>query len=124
MLGRDSGSPALGCRSGCAETYMPLQEQNYWLSTIEFPQTDSARPLPELVDIAVLGSGFTGLAAARTLAKRGARDDRTAAEIGRVVAGAIACVKHVFLVDGDVNIFSPADVMWALTTRFRNMGRS
>ena len=73
MLGRDSGSPALGCRSGCAETYMPLQEQNYWLSTIEFPQTDSARPLPELVDIAVIGSGFTGLAAARTLAKRGAR---------------------------------------------------
>ena len=52
---------------------MALLEQNYWLTTTEFPTTDPARPLPEVVDIAVIGSGFTGLAAARTLAKRGAR---------------------------------------------------
>ena len=52
---------------------MPLQEQNYWLTTAEFPKTDSSRSLPEIVDVAVIGAGFTGLSAARTLAKRGAK---------------------------------------------------
>src|SRR5262249_12864148 len=70
-------------------------------------------------DVHCCASGGGNLTVVLQLAKRSARDDRTAAEIGRVVAGAIACVKHVFLVDGDVNIFSPADGMWALTTRFR-----
>jgi glycine/D-amino acid oxidase-like deaminating enzyme len=49
-----------------------LQEHNYWLTTAEFPKIE-ARPLPERVDVAVLGAGFTGLSAARTLAKRGAK---------------------------------------------------
>jgi glycine/D-amino acid oxidase-like deaminating enzyme len=52
---------------------MAPQERNYWLTTIEFPATDQTRPLPELTDVAVIGAGFTGLSAARTLAKRGAR---------------------------------------------------
>jgi glycine/D-amino acid oxidase-like deaminating enzyme len=51
---------------------MPLQEKNYWLTTAEFPTTESC-PLPNRVDVAVIGAGFTGLSAARTLAKRGAK---------------------------------------------------
>src|SRR5271155_5708439 len=51
---------------------MPLQEHNYWLTTATFPSTEN-RPLPDRVDVAVIGTGFTGLSAARTLAKRGAR---------------------------------------------------
>ena len=51
---------------------MPLQEHNYWLTTTDFPKTQP-RPLPARVDVAVIGAGFTGLSAARTLAKRGAK---------------------------------------------------
>jgi glycine/D-amino acid oxidase-like deaminating enzyme len=52
---------------------MQMHEHNYWLPTAEIPGTDSARPLPERVDVAVIGAGFTGISAARTLAKRGAK---------------------------------------------------
>jgi len=51
---------------------LSLQEHNYWLTTAEFPKTES-RPLPARVDVAVIGAGFTGLSAARTLVKRGAK---------------------------------------------------
>jgi glycine/D-amino acid oxidase-like deaminating enzyme len=48
-------------------------EQNYWLTTTQMPASDGRPALPEQVDVAVIGSGFTGLSAARTLAKRGAK---------------------------------------------------
>ncbi len=52
---------------------MPLKELNYWYTTTSFPTLDGTRAVPEVVDVAVIGAGFTGLSAARTLAKRGAR---------------------------------------------------
>src|SRR5271155_1905847 len=51
---------------------MPLREHNYWLTTAELPRTES-RPLPDRIDVAIIGAGFTGLSAARTLGKRGAK---------------------------------------------------
>ena len=49
---------------------MNFQEANYWLTTVSMP---SATPgdLPTRADVAIVGAGFTGLSAARTLAKRG-----------------------------------------------------
>ena len=52
---------------------MPLHEENYWLTTTQMPKQDLARPLPESTDVAVIGAGFTGLSAARTLARQGAK---------------------------------------------------
>src|SRR6266849_236442 len=50
-----------------------MLEQNYWLTTVAMPHGDSAPALPERVDVVVIGAGFTGRSAARTLAGRGAR---------------------------------------------------
>jgi glycine/D-amino acid oxidase-like deaminating enzyme len=49
---------------------MTITEKNYWLETATIPAGDSG-PLPETVDVAVVGSGVTGLSAARAFAKRG-----------------------------------------------------
>ena len=51
---------------------MSAQEKNFWLTTVEAPVI-AVKPLPERADVAVIGAGFTGLSAARTLAKGGAR---------------------------------------------------
>jgi glycine/D-amino acid oxidase-like deaminating enzyme len=50
-----------------------MLEQNYWLTTVQMPAAEGTAPLPEMVDVAVIGAGFTGLSAARTLAKKGAK---------------------------------------------------
>jgi glycine/D-amino acid oxidase-like deaminating enzyme len=52
---------------------MSVREQNYWLTTVEMPKTEPGRALPEAADVAVIGAGFTGFSAARTLAKKGAK---------------------------------------------------
>jgi len=51
---------------------MALNEHNYWLTTTEMPRSD-VRQLPSRTDVAVIGAGFTGLSAASTLARRGAK---------------------------------------------------
>jgi glycine/D-amino acid oxidase-like deaminating enzyme len=52
---------------------MTIREHNYWLTTVQMPAPDASHPLPARVDVAVIGAGFTGLSAARTLAQRGAK---------------------------------------------------
>lgn len=49
-----------------------IQEKNFWITTLKMPEI-RPQALPERVDVAILGAGFTGLSAARTFAKRGAR---------------------------------------------------
>ncbi|HMH78853.1 MAG TPA: FAD-binding oxidoreductase [Candidatus Acidoferrum sp.] len=51
---------------------MTIQEKNFWLETVAAPRIP-ARELPQTADVAVIGGGYTGLSAARTLAKGGAR---------------------------------------------------
>jgi len=51
---------------------LPMQEANYWLTTVELPASAPAGPWPASVDVAVVGGGITGLSAARGLARRGA----------------------------------------------------
>ncbi len=50
-----------------------MLEQNYWLTTTGMPSANANGAFPEKVDVAVIGAGFTGLSAARTLAMRGAK---------------------------------------------------
>ena len=51
---------------------MNCQERNYWVDTVTKP-AGVPGPLPETADVAMIGAGFTGLSAARSLAQRGAR---------------------------------------------------
>jgi glycine/D-amino acid oxidase-like deaminating enzyme len=48
-----------------------LQEKIFWHDTVEMPTAAALGPLPEKVDLAVIGGGFTGLSAARYAARRG-----------------------------------------------------
>ena len=51
---------------------MSLQEKTFWLDTVKM-HSPASHDWPERVDIAVIGAGFTGLSAARALAKGGAK---------------------------------------------------
>src|SRR5215216_5529425 len=48
-----------------------IKQQIYWHTTTQMPDDSNLLPLPEKVDVAIIGGGYTGLSAARTLAKRG-----------------------------------------------------
>src|SRR5689334_10465199 len=50
---------------------MTPTQQIYWHTTVKMPNDSNLTPLPEKVEVAILGGGFTGLSAARTLAKQG-----------------------------------------------------
>jgi glycine/D-amino acid oxidase-like deaminating enzyme len=50
---------------------MTINEKTFWLETVEIP-TPLARDFPQEADVAIIGAGFTGISAARTLAKSGA----------------------------------------------------
>ncbi len=52
---------------------MNIKEANYWLETVPDPARGADGPLPETADVAIVGSGFCGLSAARVLAMRGVR---------------------------------------------------
>src|SRR5258708_4804165 len=52
---------------------MPIEEKNYWLDTVTAPPAQSPRDLPDSIDVVVVGGGFCGLSAARSLAKRGVK---------------------------------------------------
>jgi len=52
---------------------MRIKEMNYWLQTVAEPVSGPTCPPAENVDVAIVGAGFCGLSAARTLARRGVR---------------------------------------------------
>jgi glycine/D-amino acid oxidase-like deaminating enzyme len=45
--------------------------ENFWLESVKMP-VPTTREFPQRVDVAIIGAGFTGLSAARSLAKNGA----------------------------------------------------
>jgi glycine/D-amino acid oxidase-like deaminating enzyme len=51
---------------------MAFADRNYWLDTVTMP-SGTAGDLAERADVVIVGAGFTGLSAARTLAARGAK---------------------------------------------------
>src|SRR5260370_13577632 len=52
---------------------MIIKEKNYWLGTVAASREQSPRACPDHIDVAVVGGGFCGLSAARTLVKRGVK---------------------------------------------------
>jgi glycine/D-amino acid oxidase-like deaminating enzyme len=50
-----------------------LKQKIYWHTTVQMPDAANLAPLPEKVDVAIVGGGYTGLSAARILAKNGVR---------------------------------------------------
>jgi glycine/D-amino acid oxidase-like deaminating enzyme len=52
---------------------MTPTQKIYWQTTVHMPDDSKPNPLPEKVDVAVIGGGYTGLSAARTLGKNGVK---------------------------------------------------
>lgn len=51
---------------------MAFKEKVFWQDTVTMAAGEASGPLPQSVDVAVVGAGFTGLSAARQLARQGA----------------------------------------------------
>lgn len=52
---------------------MTPNQHIYWHTTVQMPDASKLTPLPEKVEVAIIGGGYTGLSAARTFAKRGVK---------------------------------------------------
>jgi glycine/D-amino acid oxidase-like deaminating enzyme len=50
---------------------MTIKERVFWHDTVEMPNAEPLNPLPSNIDLAVIGGGIPGLAAALQLARRG-----------------------------------------------------
>lgn len=50
-----------------------MDQQIYWHTTVQMPDDANLTPIPSEADFAIIGGGYTGLSAARTLAKNGAK---------------------------------------------------
>ncbi|MBN8582373.1 MAG: FAD-binding oxidoreductase [Anaerolineae bacterium] len=48
-----------------------MKQHIYWHTTVQLPDDSDLTPVPSKVDVAIIGGGYTGLSAARTLAKQG-----------------------------------------------------
>ena len=48
-----------------------MKQQIYWHTTMDAPSDKNLTPIAEKVDVAIIGGGYTGLSAARTLAQQG-----------------------------------------------------
>src|SRR5690242_14194705 len=50
-----------------------MKQQIYWHTTVNMPGDSKLILIPQKADVAIIGGGFTGLSAARTLAKQGTK---------------------------------------------------
>jgi len=48
-----------------------MKQHIYWHTTVQMPEGNNLTPIPTKADVAIIGGGYTGLSAARTLAKQG-----------------------------------------------------
>jgi len=48
-----------------------MKQHIYWHTTVQMPDDSNLTPIPPRADVAIIGGGYTGLSAARTLAKQG-----------------------------------------------------
>ncbi|MFM8877349.1 MAG: NAD(P)/FAD-dependent oxidoreductase [Anaerolineae bacterium] len=48
-----------------------MKQHIYWHTTVQMPDDRNLTPIPPKVDVVIIGGGYTGLSAARTLAKQG-----------------------------------------------------
>ena len=70
----------------------------------------------ECRDVAITPGGASWLHAVVSIVKRGPEDGRRAIEAAFQGHGSL---KHVIVVDDDINIHDPAEVEWAIATRFQ-----